>query len=197
MFNRFVVRNERKIKMAHMNRPWMRRTLFGLLGLGLAASLSACGHGPGANPEMGGMGGGMEGMGMMHHGHHGPASEADMQKHHEHMIERISKQLDLDAAQKANLVKLGEAMQAQRKAMGGQPGGMPSEMQALVAGSHFDTAKAQAMVNDHTEAMRKGSPQVIAAAATFFDSLKPEQQAKVREFMAHGGPRERHFWQQK
>jgi hypothetical protein len=33
---------------------------------------------------------------------------------------------------------------------------------------------------------------VIAAMADFYDSLKPEQQAKVREFMARRGGR--HGW---
>ncbi|MEY8876200.1 MAG: Spy/CpxP family protein refolding chaperone [Leptothrix sp. (in: b-proteobacteria)] len=183
----------------------LRRGLFTLLGLGLSAGLVACGHGmaaerpdqPAGMGMMGGMGHGpMGGMGMDGGmGHHGPMSAADMQKHHERMIERISTALSLDATQKANLVKLGEAMQAQRKAMmGDDPAAMHTQMQALVAGDRFDTAKANALVNDKTEAMRKGSPQVIAAAATFFDGLKPEQQAKVREFMAKGPQHERHGW---
>lgn len=190
----------------------MRRGLFTLVGLGLSAGLVACGHGvaaerpdqPAGMGMMGGMGHGpmgggmgMDGMGPMGGGmgHHGPMSAADMKQHQERMVERISTALSLDATQKANLVKLAEAMQAQRQAMmGGEPGAMHAQMQALIAGDRFDTAKANALVNDKTEAMRKGSPNVIAAAATFFDGLKPEQQAKVREFMAKGPQHERHGW---
>jgi Spy/CpxP family protein refolding chaperone len=197
MFNPAVVRNGKEKEMSVNKQNLMRRGLFTLIGLGLSAGLAACGHGVAAErpdqPAGMGMMGGMGMHGGM--GHHGSMSAADMQKHHERMIERISTALSLDATQKANLVKLGEAMQTQRKAMmGDNPAAMHTQMQALVAGDRFDTAKANALVNDKTEAMRKGSPQVIAAAATFFDGLKPEQQAKVREFMAKGPQHERHGW---
>lgn len=204
MFNSLVARNEKEAQMERTNRPWLRRSLLGLMGLGLSMGLAACGHGPGAAPDqmgmgMGGMGDGtgtcmMGGRGQ--HGPRGPMSEADLQKRQERMVERVSKQLDLDATQKANLVKLAEAMHAQRQAMtGGQPGAMHAEVQALIAGNRFDTARAQALVNDKTEAVRKGSPQVVAAAATFFDSLKPEQQTKVREFLAKRGQHRGGPWQ--
>ena len=59
-----------------------------------------------------------------------------------------------------------------------------AEVQSLVAGATFDRAKAKALVDAKTGAIQARSPEVIAAAADFYDSLKPEQQAKVREFMA-------------
>ena len=59
-----------------------------------------------------------------------------------------------------------------------------AEMQALVTGTTFDRARAQALVEAKTNAVRTKSPEVIAAMADFYDSLKPEQQQKVREFMA-------------
>ena len=205
MFNPAVVCNGKENEMSVNKQNLMRRGLFTLVGLGLSAGLVACGHGMAAERQdqpagmaMAGMGHGpMGGMGMEGSmGHHGPMSAADMKAHQDRMVERISTTLSLDATQKANLVKLAEAMQAQRQAMmgGGEPGAMHAQMQALIAGDHFDTAKANALVNDKTEAMRKGSPSVIAAAATFFDGLKPEQQAKVREFMAKGPQHERHGW---
>lgn len=125
-----------------------------------------------------------------HHFGHGPMSEEQMLKMRTHMTERISKELQLDATQKQYLSALGEQLDAQRKAMsGGKPGAMREQMQSLIAGSQFDVAKAQALVNEKTEAIRLQSPQVITAAANFFNSLKPEQQQKVREFMARrGGP---------
>lgn len=169
--------------MALRNRQWFGRGWRFMAGASLVAALAACGHGmgQGGSESMGG-----PGMGMMGGGHHrGPMSEADMQKRQDRMIERVTQELALDATQKAHLVNLADALKAQRQAMG-QPGSMRTDMQSLIAGERFDTAKAQALVNDKTEAMRKGSPQVISAAATFYDSLKPEQQAKVRDFMARG-----------
>ena len=60
-------------------------------------------------------------------------------------------------------------------------------MQSLVAGAQFDRAKAQALVQQKTDALRSGSPEVIAALGDFYDSLNPAQQQKVRDFMSHRG----------
>ncbi|MEX8492918.1 Spy/CpxP family protein refolding chaperone, partial [Sphaerotilus sp.] len=104
--------------------------------------------------------------------------------------------LSLDAAQKAKLVTLIDTMHAKRMAMmaanGGQMGQgnggmMPrAEMQALIKGDKFDRAGAQALVDQKANAMRASAPDVITAMGDFYDSLKPEQQTKVRAFMERG-----------
>ena len=38
-----------------------------------------------------------------------------------------------------------------------------------------------------TDALRSGSPEVIAALGDFYDSLNPAQQQKVRDFMSRRG----------
>jgi Spy/CpxP family protein refolding chaperone len=126
--------------------------------------------------------------------HEGPMTEADAAKWREKMVDRVSSKLDLDATQKTKLVALANALRAQRQSLAGGADATPmrNQVQALVAGDHFDSAKAQALVNDKTEAMRKGGPAVIAATADFFDSLKPEQQQKVRDFM--NSPHGHHGW---
>ena len=58
-----------------------------------------------------------------------------------------------------------------------------AELRALLAGDKFDRTKAQAFVSQKTEAIQSKSPQVVAALGDFYDSLNPQQQAKVREFM--------------
>ena len=55
--------------------------------------------------------------------------------------------------------------------------------QALVAGATFDRTAAQTLVDAKVRAVQAGSPEVIAAMGDFYDSLKPEQQAQVREMM--------------
>lgn len=70
---------------------------------------------------------------------------------------------------------------------GGMGGMMPrAEMQALIKGDKFDRAGAQALVDQKANAMRSSAPEVITAMGDFYDSLKPEQQAKVRAFMERG-----------
>jgi Spy/CpxP family protein refolding chaperone len=159
-------------------KTWMRRSLMVLGGTVLLGGLAACGHG--------GMGGGMGGMG--HHGR-GPMSEADSAQWRQRMTERVASELKLDAAQKAKLALLAEAMHAQRQALVANPGDLRGEVQALMAGPSFDHARAQAMVEAKTRAVQEKSPAVIAAAADFFDSLNPEQQQKVRDFMQRRGGR--------
>ena len=151
-------------------KTWIRRTLIGLAATGaLLGGLAACSHGH----------------------HRGPMSEADIVQMRERVIDRATSKLDLDAAQKARLATLADALQAQRSAlMAGAPGAAGShpraELQALIAGSSFDRAKAQALVDGKTAAVRDKAPAVVTAMADFYDSLKPEQQQKLREMLAKG-----------
>ena len=154
-------------------KTWIKRTLIGVFSASLLiGGLSACaGHR---------MHGGMSSM-----------SDEDYGKMRGRIVERAGKELQLDEAQKQRLVVLADTLRAQRKALigdGSNPGSNPrAEMQALVAGPTFDRAGAQSLVEAKTGALRAKSPQVIAAAADFYDSLKPEQQQKVRDFMNRRG----------
>jgi len=164
---------ERQIIM----KTWFKRSLLiGGTTVMLVGGLAACSHGMG----------GMSGMGDMDgHGRHGSAmSEADRTQMRARMLERAGKELELDAAQKQRLSTLADKMREQRDAlMGGAAGNPRAELQALVAGATFDRAKALAMVEAKTNAVRAKSPELITAAADFYDSLRPEQQQKVRDFM--------------
>jgi periplasmic protein CpxP/Spy len=164
-------------------RSWLRRTLIGVTVAGLSlGGLTACGHNPG---PFGGDG--------------TPMSPADMAQHRDRMVERVSSRLDLDAAQKKHLVALMDTVHEQRQAMMGAPAaangasgpaaGPRAELQALIAGPRFDAQAAQALANRKADAMKTASPKVIAAFATFYDSLKPEQQQKVRDFLNSRGGR--------
>ena len=77
-------------------KTWIRRTLIGLAATGaLLGGLAACSHGH----------------------HRGPMSEADIVQLRERFIDRAASKLDLDAAQKARLATLADALQAQRSAL--------------------------------------------------------------------------------
>lgn len=142
-------------------KPWFKRTLFGLFGgVLIAGSLAGCaGH---------------------RHGWGGDPAEFRAR-----MVERVGSRLDLDAAQKQKLDVLAQKLQAQRVAM--QGGGDPrAQFRALFAGGKLDQAGATRLIEEKTAAVRAGSPEIIAAAADFFDNLNPAQQQKVREFMERG-----------
>jgi len=146
-------------------KPFLRKTLLGLFGGALiVGSLGACSHrGPGgwqsgteASPEMSAR-----------------------------MVDKIGSRLDLDAAQKQKLAVLADKLQAQRAALRGASDPR-ADMRALFAGGKLDQPGAKKLIDEKTAALQAGSPAVIAAAADFFDNLRPEQQQKVREFMERG-----------
>ncbi len=129
------------------------------------------------------------------HRHHGqPMSDADLARAKTHAVARIADRMDLDAPQRQQLDALADALLLQRKAlMAGADGQTPTQaLQALVAGPSFDRAGAEALLAAKTEALRAGAPGVIAAFGDFYDSLNPEQQAKLRERLAQGPGRDGH-----
>ena len=143
-------------------KTWIKRSLFGLATVAITlGGLAACGTGR----------------------HHGPMTEAQMTEMRGRIVDRVSSELSLDATQKQHLLALADQVQAQKRALTGGAADPRAEWQALIAGPQFDVAKAQSLVSEKTEAVRNQSPAVIAAAATFFDSLRPEQQQKVRDFL--------------
>ena len=154
-------------------KPWIKRTLFGVFGVSLlVGALSGCGHRhPGGNVAQ--------------------MSAEDAAKWRERLIDRASKELQLDEAQKQRLGVVFDKMREQRNALVGSTTSPRAEVSALISGATFDKARAQALVEQKTGAVREKSPEVIAATAEFFDGLKPEQQQKVRDFLARGG---RHGW---
>jgi Spy/CpxP family protein refolding chaperone len=152
-------------------RPWLKRTLIGVFGASiLVGGLSACGH-------------------RMHGSAGWQMSAEDAAKWRERMLERAGKELQLDDAQKQRLGTLFDKMHDQRSALVGSTTNPRAEMATLIAGDKFDRARAQSLVEEKTGAIRAKSPEVIAALADFYDALKPEQQQKVREYLA-----QRHGW---
>ncbi len=102
------------------------------------------------------------------------------------MVERAARHLDLDAAQKAKLTQLGDQLHAQRQTMFGQTGNPRAELQQLIAGTAFDRTGASALLQTKLGALQQAGPELINAVADFYDSLRPEQQAKLRELLNRG-----------
>ena len=146
--------------------PFMKKAMFGIFGGTLVlGSLGAC-----------------AGRGHAGWGEGGPGSPEFQAQ----MVDRIGSKLVLDPTQKQKLGVLAEKLQTQRTAMRGSTG--PRDIfRGLIAGDKFDQAGAAKLVEEKTAVVRRAGPEVIAAAADFFDTLRPEQQQKVREFMNRRG----------
>ena len=156
-------------------KTWIKRTLIGVFGASvLFGGLAACSH-------------------RMHHGPWGShMTEAERAEWRGKMVERAGRKLDLDAAQQAKLGVLADALESQRKAMVAKGGEPRAELKAVMAGPQFDRQRALALVDAKATAVREGSPALVTAAADFYDSLKPEQQQKLRELLERRGGR--HGW---
>ena len=152
-------------------KTWLKRTL-----IGLAAATTLFG-----------------GLAAWAHNHHGHGwrtmTEEDAATMKARMVDKVGSKLDLDATQKAKLGVLADKLREQRNALVGSTTNPRAELQALMAGPSFDRNKATVLIQDKVGAVNAKSPEVINAMGDFYDSLKPEQQAKVREFMARRGHR--------
>lgn len=149
-------------------KPWFKRSLIGLFGAGIVlGGIGACSH---------------------RYGHH-PAGGEYESKYTQKMIERVSSELELDAAQRERLVQLGERLREQRRALVGTTTEPRAELQALVSGPTFDRTRAQAILDEKTGAIQAKAPAVLDATAAFFDTLRPEQQQKLRDHL-----QKRHRW---
>ncbi len=150
-------------------RPWLKRAFIGLFGASvLFGGLAGCSH--------------------RHHGGT-PLSEEEAAKFRERMVDRVAGELKLDAAQRQRLTVLAEKLREQRLALMTGSADPRVEVQNLVKDASFDRWRAQELVDAKLAAVRDKSPQVIAAAADFYDGLRPEQQQQVRDFMARRGGR--------
>ena len=155
-------------------KTWIKRTLFAVFGVAiLAGGVAACGE--------------------RHHGlRHGQISAEDLAEWRGRFVERAGRELSLDDAQKQRLGLLFDKANEQRLALMGSTPDPRGAMLRLVAGEKFDRARANELVAEKTAALSAKSPELVAAAADFYDSLRPEQQAQVREYLnrRHG----RHGW---
>ena len=146
---------------------WIRNTLIAAFGGAVAlGGLTACGS--------------------SHHTR-GPMNAEQLAEKRGHVIERVSRKLELDVAQKQRLNVLADKLLAQRAALIGQTPNPRAELQALVKGDKFDRTRAQALMEEKTRAITLHSPEVVSALADFYDSLRPEQQQKVRDMTERRG----------
>ena len=151
-----------------MNKTWLKRTLLGVAAsTALLGSVAAYSQGSGF--------------------HHGPQTPEQIAQHEQRMLAHVGKKLNLDANQSAKLKTLADLAIADHAppAAGTDP---HAKMAALIAGSTFDRAGAQALANQHVAKMQADAPGLINAFGDFYDSLNATQQAQLRELAArhHG-----------
>ena len=118
----------------------------------------------------------------------------DPEERAEWMMEKVTKELELNETQvaKLNLVK-NELLKAGKDFRQRRDDSRQTVVD-LIQQPTLDRDKAVALVNQHTAAINEQAPQIIAALGDFYDSLSPEQQAELREHIQDRMEHHRHYW---
>jgi len=98
------------------------------------------------------------------------------------IMDRISKKLDLTDTQVSALDVLAMELQETRQLMKGDSGDVRAKMSDLITAGTFDQGKALEMVYERVDGIRDNAPELVAAAAVFFDGLDAEQKEQISKF---------------
>jgi Spy/CpxP family protein refolding chaperone len=99
----------------------------------------------------------------------------------EWMIERMTRNLELNEAQVAKLNGVKDAIADARDKMRENRKEKQDAVLALLEQPTLDQEKAMALLTERGETLKGEAPKVIAAIAGFYDSLNPQQQQTLRE----------------
>ena len=107
----------------------------------------------------------------------------DPEQRAEWIVEKVTNKLELDDVQQNNLKSLSDEMLNVRKAMKQQADEKHEQLQSMLEQPTIDQSQLLSIIQTHNQLINEHAPQVVSAIADFYNSLKPEQQAEIREFM--------------
>ncbi len=110
----------------------------------------------------------------------------------EFVTDRVSKHLELDAAQRQNFTALAELVAEIAVDARASKAEQMAEVEQMLAAPVLDQARALQMVQDKTSEVNEKAPEVIASLAIFLDSLQPEQKQEMMAFIEHHREHHRH-----
>ena len=101
----------------------------------------------------------------------------------ERMVSRLTKKLDLTEQQATALDSLKLEIQETRNLMRGNLDSQSQTIKELVSAETFDQGAALEMITARTTALQTQAPELVAAAAEFFDGLDNEQKQELSDMM--------------
>jgi protein CpxP len=110
--------------------------------------------------------------------HHGSAEERS-----EWIVEKASKELELNAAQKAKLVKVKNEFLDVRKTMRNQSEQTRADVLTMLKQPTLDREKVNAIISQKIAIINTRSPAIVDAIGNFYDSLDDSQRAELSEFI--------------
>jgi len=110
------------------------------------------------------------------------------------MLRRVSRKLDLDAAQQQRLTGVQGRMQELRADMQAAKEEHRDALLALLSGERFDRTEAMRLLNVPVAVAAETAPELIAAFGDFYDGLNAKQRTRLRELVTRRrcGPCSRH-----
>ncbi len=106
--------------------------------------------------------------------------------------ERMTHRLELNEAQQAEFDQLTQVFATQFQLNAGGMQAWPEQIKSVIDGASFDRAAANQFLSERLSAIATAQPEIINAAADFYDSLDADQQAQIRERLEKGMERGRH-----
>ena len=101
----------------------------------------------------------------------------------ERMISKLTDRLELDEQQAAALDSLHLELKETRELMRGDSATQGQWIKDLINADAFDQGAALEMITARTTAMQTQGPDLVAAAAQFFDGLNEVQKQELNELM--------------
>ena len=101
----------------------------------------------------------------------------------ERMVSKLTKKLDLTEQQATALDSLKLEIQETRNLMRGNLDSQSQTIKELVSAETFDQGAALEMITARTTALQTQAPELVAAAAEFFDGLDNEQKQELSDMM--------------
>ncbi|MFC1665724.1 Spy/CpxP family protein refolding chaperone [Pseudomonadota bacterium] len=123
-----------------------------------------------------------------HRYHHDPEHRAQW------MVEKVSKKLELSTEQQSKLKGVRDVLMNTAKSFGNERTNVHQEVMDAIQETKLDRQKALAIVTKRTDSVREQAPSIVAAIGDFYDSLTPEQRAKVREKIEDHKPHSHRHW---
>lgn len=110
------------------------------------------------------------------------------------MLRRVSRKLDLDAAQQQRLTSVQGRMQDLRTDMQAAKEEHRDALLALLSGERFDRAEAMRLLKVPAAVAAETAPELVAAFGDFYDGLNAGQRTRLRELMTRRrcGPCRKH-----
>ena len=103
----------------------------------------------------------------------------------EWMLQKVSKELELNAIQQDKLVKLKDEFLSLRTELRDDRVQLRTDVLAMLQQPTLDRDKANAIVNGQLATINARSPAIVDAVANFYDSLDDMQRSELRELIQH------------